>query len=188
MPMTGAVKDFVGHSVFASGLPQCPAAQRRRRRRVPSHPRRRGIRLAFHRRRDVRTVLAGFFDSTSASVGLPELALKLERRERLHRELAITFDDGYLDNYENAAPVLEVASCPRRSSSSPNGWAPPWCPWWDRGPRRVPEVDDVGSRAPLHRRGFDIGGHTQTHADLGTVSGDVALREILGARAELLIR
>jgi peptidoglycan/xylan/chitin deacetylase (PgdA/CDA1 family) len=37
----------------------------------------------------------------------------------------------------------------------------------------------------LHRRGFDIGAHTRTHADLGSVNAGEAQEEILGGRREL---
>jgi peptidoglycan/xylan/chitin deacetylase (PgdA/CDA1 family) len=58
-------------------------------------------------------------------------------------------------------------------------------PWWDCEQEvRHPWMtwDQVRS---LRRRGFDIGAHTRTHADLGRVSGAAAHREILGGRQEL---
>ena len=48
-----------------------------------------------------------FFKDYFQVVPLREIVNRLERGQRLNRELAITFDDGYLDNFENAAPVLE---------------------------------------------------------------------------------
>jgi peptidoglycan/xylan/chitin deacetylase (PgdA/CDA1 family) len=37
----------------------------------------------------------------------------------------------------------------------------------------------------LNERGFEIGAHTRTHADLGRVYGTAAREEIAGARAEI---
>jgi peptidoglycan/xylan/chitin deacetylase (PgdA/CDA1 family) len=58
-------------------------------------------------------------------------------------------------------------------------------PFWDadRG-MRYPWMTWADVRS-LHRRGFEIGVHTRTHADLGTLSGGRAGDEILGARLEL---
>jgi peptidoglycan/xylan/chitin deacetylase (PgdA/CDA1 family) len=58
-------------------------------------------------------------------------------------------------------------------------------PWWDRrlGVRHPWMTwDQVRS---LHQRGFDVGAHTQTHADLGKISGHDARDEIRGSKAEL---
>ena len=118
-------------------------------------------------------------------VSLLDLVERLERGQTLNRELAITFDDGYRDNYENAAPVLEKLSLPatffivtRWMGSGVTRWlnravevSHPWMNW-----------DQVRS---LHRRGFDIGAHTRTHVDLGRVDESQAREEIVGARREL---
>jgi peptidoglycan/xylan/chitin deacetylase (PgdA/CDA1 family) len=187
MPMTGAVKDFVGHSVFASGLHGALL-------------RNAAVVVVFHHIRDgaesdslsidvdMFERYCRFFRQHFRVVSLPDLTMKLERRERLHRELAITFDDGYLDNYENAAPILEKYKLPATFFVVTDWMGSSVVPWWDRDRGVCPQWMTWDHVRGLHRRGFDIGGHTQTHADLGTVSGDAALREILGARAELASR
>jgi peptidoglycan/xylan/chitin deacetylase (PgdA/CDA1 family) len=58
-------------------------------------------------------------------------------------------------------------------------------PFWDRARSvRHPWMswDHVRS---LHARGFDVGAHTRTHVDLGTVAAATAEREIFGARLDL---
>jgi hypothetical protein len=87
--------------------------------------------------------------------------------QRLHRELAITFDDGYLDNYENAAPVLGSKELPATFSVVPNGWAPPWCPG-GTGTAASPQVDDVGSRARCIA-GASTSAATRRPTPIGTV-------------------
>jgi peptidoglycan/xylan/chitin deacetylase (PgdA/CDA1 family) len=39
--------------------------------------------------------------------------------------------------------------------------------------------------ADLHRAGFEIGAHTRTHVDLGQITGEHALEEIVGSRRDL---
>jgi peptidoglycan/xylan/chitin deacetylase (PgdA/CDA1 family) len=99
--------------------------------------------------------------------------------------LAITFDDGYRDNVENAVPVLERFSLPATFFVVTEWMGTDVVPWWDR---------EHGVRHPwmtwdqvrqLHRKGFDVGAHTRTHVDLGTVSEAEAWAEIRGARLEL---
>jgi peptidoglycan/xylan/chitin deacetylase (PgdA/CDA1 family) len=118
-------------------------------------------------------------------VPLPDIVEKLERGQPLHRELAITFDDGYRDNFENAAPVLAKLSLPATFFIVSRWMGTDIVPVWDR---------ERGARHPwmtwdqvrsLHSRGFDIGAHTRSHVDLGRTSGLRARGEVAGARVEL---
>jgi peptidoglycan/xylan/chitin deacetylase (PgdA/CDA1 family) len=126
-----------------------------------------------------------FFQRHFRVVPLRDIVAKLERGQRLNRELAITFDDGYRDNFDTAAPVLEKLGLPATFFVVTQTMGTDVVPWWDR---------ERGARHPwmtwdqvrkLHRKGFDIGGHTRTHADLGRISGPEAQREITGGRLEL---
>jgi peptidoglycan/xylan/chitin deacetylase (PgdA/CDA1 family) len=118
-------------------------------------------------------------------IPLAELVRKLECGQPFNRELAITFDDGYLNNFENAVPVLEKLSLPATFFIVSQWMESDVVPFWDR---------QLGVRYPwmswdqvreLTRRGFDVGAHTQTHVDLGKVSAAEARTEILGARLDL---
>jgi peptidoglycan/xylan/chitin deacetylase (PgdA/CDA1 family) len=154
--------------------------------------------VAFHRvhdgaaASDSLTVSVGsferycrYFQRRFRVVPLRDLVAGLEERRPVGRELAITFDDGYRDNFENAAPVLERLSLPATFFVVTEWMGTGIVPFWDkqRGVK-YPWMTWDDARA-LHRRGFEIGVHTRTHADLGTVSGIAARDEILGARLEL---
>jgi|1186.fasta_scaffold152520_2 peptidoglycan/xylan/chitin deacetylase (PgdA/CDA1 family) len=126
-----------------------------------------------------------FFADHFRVVALADLIARLERGEPLDRQLAITFDDGYRDNFENAAPILETMSLPATVFVVSDWIGSEAWPWWDR---------EDGARYPwmtweqvaeLRRRGIDIGAHTRTHPDLGNVSGDAATVEIQGSRIAL---
>jgi peptidoglycan/xylan/chitin deacetylase (PgdA/CDA1 family) len=118
-------------------------------------------------------------------VSLPQLARSLQAGGSVSRQLAITFDDGYRDNFEHAAPILSRLSLPATFFVVTQWIGTDVVPWWD---------DAAGVRHPwmtwdevrvLRRLGFDIGAHTRTHVDLGQVTGKEARDEILGARLEL---
>jgi len=126
-----------------------------------------------------------FFRRHFRVVSLPELVSKLERGSPPNRELVITFDDGYRDNYENALPVLEKLSLPATFFLITQWIGTDFVPFWD---------EQLGVRYPwmtwdqarsLQRNGFDVGAHTRTHADLGKVSGRTAREEIVGGKLEL---
>jgi peptidoglycan/xylan/chitin deacetylase (PgdA/CDA1 family) len=126
-----------------------------------------------------------FFKKHFRIVPLRDIAEKLQRGEPLRRELAITFDDGYRDNFEHAAPVLERLSLPATFFLVTQWMGTDVVPWWDgeRGVRHPWMTWDQVRE--LHRKGFDLGAHTRTHADLGTISGTEAQREIFGSRRDL---
>jgi len=118
-------------------------------------------------------------------VPLVALVDRLERGAPLNRHLAITFDDGYRDNFENARPILERLELPATFFIVSRWMETDTWPWWDREQGvRHPWMtwDQV---AELSWRGFDIGAHTCTHPDLGSISGPVARQEIAGAREEI---
>jgi peptidoglycan/xylan/chitin deacetylase (PgdA/CDA1 family) len=179
------VKRLVGQGIFASGL---DAVLLRDAATV----------VAFHRVHDgadpsdsltvsVPTFerYCRYFQRHFRVVPLRELVDTLRAGRSAGRELAITFDDGYRDNFEHAAPVLGRLSLPA-TFFVVTGWiGTDVVPFWDEQ-RGVCHPwmtwDDVRA---LHRRGFEIGVHTRTHVDLGKVSGREARVEILGARLEL---
>ena len=129
--------------------------------------------------------LCRFFMREFRVVPLRDIVDRLERGSRLDHHLAISFDDGYRDNFENAMPILERLSLPA-TFFVVSGWvSTATVPWWDRQAGvRYPLMtwDEVHT---LHRKGFDIGGHTRTHLDLGQVDDGAAWDEIAGGRREL---
>ena len=183
MPVTRAVKRLFGQSLFISHLDAILL-------------RNTAVVVAFHRVQDGiddgltvsrRTFerYCRFFQRRFRVVSLPDLVRKLEAGRTPNRELVITFDDGYRDNFENAAPVLEKLSLPASFFVITQWIGTDVVPFWDRQQgTRHPWMtwDEVRS---LYRKGFDIGAHTRTHVDLGRVSTSLAQEEIVGARFDL---
>jgi peptidoglycan/xylan/chitin deacetylase (PgdA/CDA1 family) len=182
--MRGWIKRLVGRTIFESHLDAVLL-------------RNSAVVVTFHRVQDTDTdegltVSVGLFEAYCRFfkryfnvVSLGTLVEKLEAGAPLDRQLAITFDDGYRDNFEHAAPVLERLGLPATFFIVTQWMGSDVVPWWDR---------EVGVRYPwmtweqvrmLHDRGFELGAHTRTHADLGTVTDREACEEIVGARHEL---
>lgn len=99
----------------------------------------------------------------------------------------ITFDDGYLDNYEYAAPILETFGfratifCVSGKIGKVTDWTKD--PLWGG----IPLMDAAEVRE-LNQRGFEIGSHTRTHCDLGILSREDPLqarREIFDSKTEI---
>jgi peptidoglycan/xylan/chitin deacetylase (PgdA/CDA1 family) len=90
------------------------------------------------------------------------------------RPLLVTFDDGYSDIFDNAAPVLRRLGMPATMyvitdrPPLPNSGFLTW-----RGVRE------------LERTGFDIGSHTVTHRPLTILSNQEVVEELVRSRREL---
>jgi peptidoglycan/xylan/chitin deacetylase (PgdA/CDA1 family) len=183
--MMRTIKRLLGQSLFASHLDAL--LLRKNAVVVAFHRVQHGTDVADSLTVDPRTfeTFCRFFRRHFRVVPLPELVRGLEAGRTPRRELAITFDDGYRDNFENAVPILETLSLPA-TFFLVSGWVgSDVVPFWDL---------KIGVRHPwmtwsqvqtLHRKGFDIGAHTRTHVDLGLISPCTAREEIAGARADL---
>jgi len=121
-------------------------------------------------------------------VPLHEIVHRLATGEVLAGVLAITFDDGYLDNFEDARPILLRYGLPATFFVATDFIGSDTIPWWDRAISPAPAWMTWDHVSQLRSEGFDIGGHTRTHADLGQVRGDAARREIVGGCADLVER
>lgn len=92
--------------------------------------------------------------------------------------LSITFDDGYLDNFNHAAPILERLGLPATFFIATGFIGTDQVAWWDRDLPKAPPWMDWDQVRSLHARGFEIGCHTVTHADFGSLPAEEARREI----------
>jgi hypothetical protein len=131
------------------------------------------------------TALCRFFARSFDVIRLGELVTMLEQRQSLRGQLVITFDDGYRDNHRVAAPVLERLGLPACFFVTTGFIESGAVPWWDGKQGITSDWMNWDEVEDLHRRGFEIGAHTVTHADLGVVSGEEARREIMDSKAEL---
>lgn len=92
------------------------------------------------------------------------------------RTVAITFDDCYFDNLD-AARTLAAHGLPATFFIPTAFVGTDHVFPWDRGLPRLPNLS-WGDVREIVRMGFDIGSHTVTHADLGSIALADARREV----------
>ncbi|MDA8087058.1 MAG: polysaccharide deacetylase family protein [Nitrospiraceae bacterium] len=101
------------------------------------------------------------------------------------RLAALTFDDGYMDFYENAFPVLKRHGYPS-TVFLVSGLAGRFN-FWDGGEKGCAEhrLLDWQKAAELSAGGVTFGSHTKTHPHLTRIAGSRLKEEILGSRQEV---
>lgn len=153
--------------------------------------------LLYHRVsdefRDAVTVGVEQFDQQMALIRRRHSVISIEQllsgefdRRSSRPIVAVTFDDGYLDNYEQAFPILERNRIPAAFFVSTGkiannvgfdhdlsklGEAVPTMNW-----DQLREMKDAG---------FSIGSHTVSHLDCGTAPLQVVEKELLDSRETL---
>ena len=156
-----------------------------------------GVIIAFHRVND-RTAgdaltrgtrdyerFCRFFRLYFDVVSLGEIIRRLERGESIEGLLAITHDDGYRDNFEHAAPILQKVGLPATFFIASGFMGTDTVPFWDADiPHELGWMtwDQVRE---LRDQGFEIGAHTCHHVDLGKLGGQEASRELTVSRGDL---
>lgn len=182
-----AGKDLVSRAYLAT-------AARVRSQRLASAESQRVSVVCYHRVNDVQrdgvTVPVETFDRQIALIRrhyqvTPLADLISGQVDRTSRRpiVAVTFDDGYRDNFENAVPILRRhgvpatffvctgligAQCGFHHDIRQYGRALPTMTW-----------DQLRD---MHAQGFEIGSHTVHHANLAKIAEDVARLELTQSR------
>lgn len=98
------------------------------------------------------------------------------------RAVSITFDDGYLDNYRNAWPILEkygfsaTIFLVAEKIGTANDWDKSDAP---------PPLMSIGEILEMRRAGIEFGSHTLSHVSLTSISDDEAQRQVFASRQRL---
>lgn len=127
----------------------------------------------------------GFLRRYYDVVPLGDLLERLRSGADLSSCVVITFDDGYRDNYETAAPELVRHGLPATFFIATEFIGSSTVPWWDAHLPDPSEWMSWDQVRQLGTGGFELGAHTENHVDLGVVGPEEAQREISGSRDRL---
>lgn len=118
-------------------------------------------------------------------VPLDEQIAALERGETPAGTASITFDDGYLDNYAVAAPILTELKLPATFFITTDLIESDFVPPWDAARGTRTEWMSWAQVEELAAAGFHIESHTCTHIDLGTADVVEVERQLRASHARL---
>jgi peptidoglycan/xylan/chitin deacetylase (PgdA/CDA1 family) len=112
------------------------------------------------------------------------LACQRDRRPVPVGSVVITFDDGYIDNYTHAYPILQQQNIPATIFlvSSYIGLANKWDEQKQLADRSLMSWSQIQE---LVKQGVEFGAHTCTHPVLTAISPDRAEEEITVSRKQL---
>src|SRR3990172_1424708 len=97
---------------------------------------------------------------------------------------AITFDDGYLDFYQNAYPVLRHYGYPS-TVYVVSGLVGKDNVWDSRNENFIKPLMDWNAIIEISRNGVRIGSHTRSHPELTTLQGEALADELAGSKRDL---
>jgi peptidoglycan/xylan/chitin deacetylase (PgdA/CDA1 family)/glycosyltransferase involved in cell wall biosynthesis len=112
------------------------------------------------------------------------LACRREKRLPSARSVVITFDDGYLDNYTLAFPILQQRKLPA-TIFLVSDYVGQTNQWDKSGPLAERPLLDWLRIKEMAAQGIQFGAHTCTHVALTAVSPDQAAAEITDSRERL---
>lgn len=118
-------------------------------------------------------------------VSLGDLLSILKSGNGLSGEVAITFDDGYRDNWQHARPVLKRYDAPATFFISTGYIGSRRMAPWDQRYSEPSEWMTWSQVRELSEDGFDIGAHTRDHVDLGAIEGALAESQIRASVADI---
>jgi peptidoglycan/xylan/chitin deacetylase (PgdA/CDA1 family) len=152
--------------------------------------------LNFHRVNDYSiddlTTPTGVFEEAMREISMQYKAVRLSvliqamksKRNIEPRTVVVTFDDGYKDNFLNAAPILLKYGVPATFFITTGYINTQRVFEWDRtGVVNYPLMSWQDVRE-LANMGFEIGSHTFSHVNLGKVSMELAKQEIFNSKAQ----
>jgi peptidoglycan/xylan/chitin deacetylase (PgdA/CDA1 family) len=99
--------------------------------------------------------------------------------------LSITFDDGYLDNLQVAAPILQKYRLPATFFVTTGFLGTSIVAPWDAALPKAPRWMDWAHVRELAALGFEIGNHSHTHLNMGTSSPEDIREDLLASREKL---
>ena len=117
-------------------------------------------------------------------LSLKDLIASVENDEKKSKRIAITFDDGYQDFYENAFPVLKRHGYPSTVFVIP-GLIGGKNEWDFSHENAAKPLMDWKTVIEISKKGVDIGSHTNTHPCLLDLSPQEIAAEAIDSKREI---
>lgn len=119
-----------------------------------------------------------FFSRYARVVPLAEQVAACREGKGMSGTVSITFDDGYLDNFEVAAPILRSLQLPATFFITTGFIGSQLTAPWDVALMQQPGWMSWDNVRSLAAQGFEIGAHTDTHIDMGSVDAETVRLEL----------
>jgi peptidoglycan/xylan/chitin deacetylase (PgdA/CDA1 family) len=123
-----------------------------------------------------------FFAKNFRVMPLGEQIRALRAGKPVGGSLSITFDDGYLDNYEIAAPILREVGLSATFFVTTNFIDSEFVPFWDSDLPQQPGWMSWKQVRELADHGFEIGCHTESHINMGRASLEMVKAELQNSK------
>jgi peptidoglycan/xylan/chitin deacetylase (PgdA/CDA1 family) len=123
-----------------------------------------------------------FFRDHFDVVSLSEQIQAIRAGKPLGGTLSITFDDGYLDNHQVAAPILRELGLPATFFVTTGFIASQEVPFWDKPLPVQPGWMNWDQVRDLAQGDFEVGCHTHTHIDMGSLPPEQIRAELRQSR------
>jgi peptidoglycan/xylan/chitin deacetylase (PgdA/CDA1 family) len=182
MQLKKKIKSVVGRSLVAAGRLKAKAADQT-------------TIVAFHRVNDLLPEekaltcdshtfrqFCEFFREHFDVVPLSEQIRAIRAGKATGGTLSITFDDGYLDNHQVAAPILRELGLPATFFVTTGFIGSNEVPFWDKPLPLKPGWMNWDQVRDLASGSFEVGCHTHTHLDMGKCSPEQILGELRRSR------
>ncbi len=126
-----------------------------------------------------------FFKEYFRVVSFEQQALAGPQGVDMGGTLSITFDDGYRDNFEIAAPILRAHGLPATFFITTGFIGSSKVPVWDQDLSAQPGWMTWAHVRGLVSQGFDIGCHTDSHINMATSDPDTVRSELLLSKQKI---
>ena len=120
----------------------------------------------------------GFFKEHFRIVPLSTQVKAFQEGTSMGGTLSITFDDGYRDNCDVAAPILRQFGLPATFFVTSGFIGSTTVAPWDHGLAATPGWMSWDQVRSLREQGFEIGAHTDTHIDMGSAAPEAVKAEL----------